>query len=108
MRDPFGAALYAATLLPFLSCILAYRHSPWRKHPIGKVIMGLLGSMCAILALGVTARTFGDNLVLLSLRVLFLVLLNIAGWALLWQILRIRGQAGSHPGRRASDYKEMS
>lgn len=106
MRDPIGAALYALTLLPFLSCALAYGRSEWRRHPVGRVLMGLLAATCAVLILGIVARVAGDDNFLLILRVTFLGLLNAAGWSLFVQIKRLQSRHLVHPLRRATDRPE--
>ena len=107
MSDLAVIALNALTLAPFLACAVAYGwRSPWHRSAIGRVIMGLLMSLCAVLVLAIIVRALGINdPVAMVLRLAALSLVNLAGWALLWQIIALqRSRNSDHPKRRATDH----
>lgn len=106
MSDAVVIGMYVLTLLPFLSSAVLYgARSPWRQHPVGKVLVGLLASICSVLIFGIVVRALrADGTTVAVLRAAFLGVVAFYGWALFRQIARIqRHQPDACPRRRSTD-----
>lgn len=90
MSDTVVIVVFVATLLPFVACVWAYGWRAFRSE-LGRVLQGLLLSICAVLSLGIITRLLDfEGTAANVLRVVTLALVTIAGWLLFRQIVRIQ------------------
>ena len=89
--DQWIVLINAATLAPFAACALVYGlRSPWWTRPIGRALMLLLSSLCAVLLLAIAIRLLHtpDGPTAWTLRVITLGAVQVAGWWLFRLFLR--------------------
>lgn len=97
MTDAINVVLFATTLAPFAACAVRYGfRSRWRSSAVGRALMLLLGSICAVLVLALAGRLVGpDQPVVTVLRIATLAVVQVAGWQLYRQIVRYQRRRGA-------------
>lgn len=111
MTEPFWTNwawwAYLFVWVPFaLSAVLYATRSPWRRSPMGRALMTLLGSLTAVLSFVMVVLAVPvDPRIIDTLRGLTLGSVGIAGWLLLRQMLTEQKRAREEPcpRRRATD-----